>query len=207
MLITCLDFEGILLETLILPNFVCKFWMCFFQSQALYWTYLRNGWSDWCEMKKGGAVVGYWVNYVTLIFDPTHDLDLVVSRSKFEIALFEEYGGGGVGVGVGGGWGVGWVGGGLIYMERKGCDSIIHDHDHDLWVTMVGWVDVPYSDRGDFRHRRAIDISSFELCCSYEPINPIRAVSCPVCYLCGRVLCYIHASMTRHKWYSMGFLW
>ena len=27
-------------------------------------------------------------------------------------------------------------------------------------VTMVGWVDVPYSDWGDFRRRRAVDISS-----------------------------------------------
>ena len=34
-------------------------------------------------------------NHVTLTFDLTHDLDLVVSRSKFEIALFEEGGGGG----------------------------------------------------------------------------------------------------------------
>ena len=45
-------------------------------------------------------------------------------------------------------------------MERKGCESIIHDHDCDLWETMVGWVDVPYSDWGDFRRRRAVDISS-----------------------------------------------
>ena len=43
---------------------------------------------------KGGALVGYWVNYVTFTFDLTHDLDLVVSRSKFEIDLFEEWGGG-----------------------------------------------------------------------------------------------------------------
>ena len=43
--------------------------------------------------RKGGASVVYWVNYVTLTFDLTHDLDLVVSRSKFEIALFEEWGG------------------------------------------------------------------------------------------------------------------
>ena len=48
----------------------------------------------------------------------------------------------------------------LIDMERKGCESIIHDHDCDLWVTMVGWVDVPYNDWGDFRRRRAIDIFS-----------------------------------------------
>ena len=39
--------------------------------------------------RKGGALVGYWVNYMTLTFDLTYDLDLVVSRSKFEIALFE----------------------------------------------------------------------------------------------------------------------
>ena len=45
-------------------------------------------------------------------------------------------------------------------MERKGCGSIIHDHDCDLTVTMVGWVDVPYSDWGDFRRRRAVDLSS-----------------------------------------------
>ena len=28
--------------------------------------------------------------------------------------------------------------GALIDMERKSCESIIHDHDCDLWVTMVG---------------------------------------------------------------------
>ena len=42
----------------------------------------------------GGALVGFWVNRVTLTFDLTHDLDLVVSRSTFEIALFEKKGGG-----------------------------------------------------------------------------------------------------------------
>ena len=50
--------------------------------------------------------------------------------------------------------------GALIDTERKGCEWIIHDHDCDLWVTMVGWMDVPYSDWGDFRRRRAVDISS-----------------------------------------------
>ena len=90
--------------------------------------------------RKGGASVRSWVNYVTLTFVPTHDLDLVVSRSKFEIALW---------------------GGGLVAMEWKGCESIVHDHDRDLWVSMVGWVDVPCIDWGDFRRRRAVDISSF----------------------------------------------
>ena len=52
MLSTWLDFEGILLETLFLSNFLWKFRMCFFQGQTLYWTYLRNGWSDWYETKR-----------------------------------------------------------------------------------------------------------------------------------------------------------
>ena len=32
--------------------------------------------------------------------------------------------------------------------------------DRDVWVTMVGWVDVPDNDRGDFRRRCAVDIST-----------------------------------------------
>ena len=48
---------------------------------------------------------------------------------------------------------------GLIDMEEKGCELIIHGPDHDLWLTMV---DVPDSgDRGDFRSQLAADISSF----------------------------------------------
>ena len=44
--------------------------------------------------------------------------------------------------------------------ERKGCESSIHDHNIDFCVTMIECVDVPDSDWGDFRHRRAVDISS-----------------------------------------------
>ena len=140
MVITWLDFGGILLEILILPNFLRKFRMCFFKVKHSIGHF--SGMVGPIDVKrKGGALVGYCVNYVTLTLRLTYDLDLIVSRSKFEIALFEEWG--------------------LIDMEWKGCESIIHDHDCDLWVTMVGWVDVPYSDWGDFRRRRAIDISSF----------------------------------------------
>ena len=49
---------------------------------------------------------------------------------------------------------------GLIDVEQNGCEVINYDHDCDLWVTIVGWVDVPDSDWGDFRRRRAIDTSS-----------------------------------------------
>ena len=84
--------------------------------------------------------VGYLVNYVTLTFDLTHDLDLWFFKVKFQNSCI---------------WGI------VIWlMKRKGCELIIHDHDCDLWVTMVGWVDVLYSDLGDFRRRRAVDISS-----------------------------------------------
>ena len=33
---------------------------------------------------KGGASVGYWVNYVTLTFDLTHDLDLWFFQGQFQ---------------------------------------------------------------------------------------------------------------------------
>ena len=46
--ITWLDFGEVLWETLILANCLKKFW-CVFQGQTLFWSYLRNGWSDWCE--------------------------------------------------------------------------------------------------------------------------------------------------------------
>ena len=45
--------------------------------------------------EKENKSIRYWVDGMVLPFDHTHDLDLVVSRSMFEIALFEEWGGGG----------------------------------------------------------------------------------------------------------------
>ena len=116
---------------------------------------------------KGGVSVGYCVNYVTLTFDLTHDLDLWFFKVKFQNSCI---------------WGIiiwlmwskkkanqllGWLYGlalwpqpwpwpcssevkvwksliwgmgvgVLIDTERKGCESITHDHDCDLWVTMVG---------------------------------------------------------------------
>ena len=91
MLITWLDFGGILLEILFLPNFLRKFRMCIFKVKHSI-GHISGMVGPIDVKRKGGASVGYWVNYVTLTFDLTHDLDLVVSRSKFEIALFEEWG-------------------------------------------------------------------------------------------------------------------
>ena len=33
-------------------KFFLKIWMWFFQGQTLFWTYVRSGWSDWCETKR-----------------------------------------------------------------------------------------------------------------------------------------------------------
>ena len=68
-------------------------------------------------------------------------LTLGVSRSESEIALSQE-------------WGA-W----LTWNEK----DVSHPFKTMILtsVTMVGWADVPDSDRGDFRRRRAVDISSY----------------------------------------------
>ena len=49
--------------------------------------------------------------------------------------------------------------GGPIDIEQRGLE-VIHDHDRDHLVTKVRCKDLPDSDWGDFRCRRAIDSSS-----------------------------------------------
>ena len=89
---------------------------------------------------KGSELIWYWANCMTLPFDHTHDLDLGVSRSESEIALSE-------------GWGS------RLTMSEK---DVSHPFTTMILtcVTVVAWADVPERDRGDFRRRRAIDISS-----------------------------------------------
>ena len=53
--------------------------------------------------------------------------------------------------------------GGLIDMEWKGYQLIIHDHDRDP-VGNHGGVGVPDSDWGNFRLWRVVNISSFGIC-------------------------------------------
>ena len=92
---------------------------------------------------KGSRLIGYWADYMTLPFDHTHDLDFGVSRSESEIALSQEWDD-------------------RLTWNKK-------DVSHPFMtmiltcVTTVGWADVLDSDRGDFRRRRAVDISGFYL--------------------------------------------
>ena len=37
----------------------------------------------------------------------------------------------------------------ISLISEVGCELIIHDHDDDLCVTMLGWVGVPGKDWGD----------------------------------------------------------
>ena len=82
---------------------------------------------------------------MTLPFDHTHDLDpgVEISRSESEIALSQEWDGR------------------LTWNEK----DVSHPFMTTILtsLTMVGWADVPDSDWGDIRRRRAVDISSFQI--------------------------------------------
>ena len=92
---------------------------------------------------KRGELIWYWAGSMTLPFDPTHDLDLGVeiSRSESEIALSQEWDG--------------WMTWNEMDVNHPFMTMMLTS------VTMVGWADVPDNGWGDFRRRRAVDISSF----------------------------------------------
>ena len=81
MVITRIDFGGILSETLFLANFLRKLRMC---SRSNTIGHISGMVGPIDVKRKGGAWVGYWVNYVTLTFDLTHDLDLWFFKVKFQ---------------------------------------------------------------------------------------------------------------------------
>ena len=134
MAITWLDFGEIMLKTVILTNFR----MCFFKVK-LFWPYLRNDWSDWCETKR--KCIG-WIRGTIC------DLDLWPHPWpwpwSFKVRVWNSF----------------ISGMGRLTWNEKG---VSHPFKTMILtcVTMVVWADVPDSDRGDFRRRRAVDISSF----------------------------------------------
>ena len=188
--ITWLDVRDILLETVTLPIFLSKFWMRFSRLNTI-WSYLRNGWSDWCESKRK------WIDYILGICD----LDLwphwwpwprmsqgQISKELHLKNCWSDW----------------------CEMKRNeligywaNCMTLPFDHTRDLdfgvsrsesemalsqewgsrltWndkdvshpcmamiltgVIIVGWADVPDSGRDDFRRRRAIYISNYRIVC------------------------------------------
>ena len=170
MFITWLDFGYVLLETVILANFQ----MCFFKVKH-YFGHISGMVGPIDVKRKGSALVGNWVQYVTLTFDLTHDLDLGCFKVKFRNSSIS---------GIVGLIDVKWKGSDWMWYWAD-CMTLPFDHTHDLdlgasrseseiaisqewdgrltWnekdlghpfmtmmltsVSMVGWVDVPDSDR------------------------------------------------------------
>ena len=161
--------------------------MCFFKAKH-YFGHISGMVGPIDVKRKGSASVGYWVQYVTLTFDLTHDLELGCFKVKFRNSSIS---------GIVGLIDVKWKVSELIwYLAYSMTLPFGHTHDLDLWVsrseseialsqewsgwltmnekdvshpfmtmiltcvTMMGWADVPDNDRGDFRRRRAVDISS-----------------------------------------------
>ena len=123
--------------------------------------------------RKGSALVGYWVQYVNLTFDLTHDLDLGFFKVKFWNSSIS---------GIVGLIDVKWKGSELIWILR------ILSHPFMTMiltsVTMVGWADVPDSDRGDFRRQHAVDISSLTdwWGVQWNFCGNVQVVNCTVLY-------------------------
>ena len=72
--------------------------------------------------QKGCALVGYWVQYMTLTFDLTHDLDLGCFKVKFRNSSIS---------GIVGLIDVKWKGSELIWYWAD-CMTLPFDHTHDL---------------------------------------------------------------------------
>ena len=95
--------------------------MCFFKVKH-YFCHI-SGMVDPIDVKrKGIALVGYWVQYVTLTFDLPHDLDLGCFKVKFRnssicriVGLID----------------VKWKGSELIWYWAN-CMTLPFDHTHDL---------------------------------------------------------------------------
>ena len=163
--------------------------MCFFKVKH-YFGHISGMVGPIDVKRKGNASVGYWVQYVALTFDLTHDLDLGCFKVKFWNSSIS---------GIVGLIDVKWKRSELIWYWAD-CMTLPFDHTHDLdpgveisrpesdialsqewdgrliWnekdvshpfmtmilttLTIKGWADVPDSDWGDFRRRRAVDISN-----------------------------------------------
>ena len=126
MVITWLDFGEVLLETSILANFLLKFRMCFFKVKH-YFGHISGMVGPIDVKRKGSASVGYWLQYVTLTLDLTHDLD--VSRSIFRNSSIS---------GIVGLIDMKWKRGELIWYWAD-CMTLPFDCTHDLDLGVEIW--------------------------------------------------------------------
>ena len=96
-------------------------------SPVAFTFYISNCCLMWTESKQ----INWIVDYVTLPYDQTHTHTIWPCPWIFKVKVWNSL--------------ISLMEG-LIDMEWKGCESFIHDHDSDLLVNIVGWVDVPDSD-------------------------------------------------------------
>ena len=121
MVITWLDFGEMLLKIVIFANFLQIFWMCFFKVKH-YFGHI-SGMVGSIDVKwKVSALVQYWVQYMTLTFDLTRELDLGCFKVKFVNSSIS---------GIVGLIDVKWKGSELIWYWAD-CMTLPFDHTHDL---------------------------------------------------------------------------
>ena len=128
MVITWLDFREIMLKTVILANFLKKFRMSFFKVKH-YFGHI-SGMVGLIDVKqKGSALVEFWVQYVTLTFDLTHDLDLGCFKVKFQNSSI---------TGIVGLIDVKWKGSELIWYLTD-CMDVSHPFMTWYWLMWPWW--------------------------------------------------------------------
>ena len=121
MVITWFDFGEALLKTVISANFLLKNRMCFFNIKH-YFGHISGMVGPINVKRWGSASVGYWVQYVTLTFDLTHDLDLGCFKVKFQNSSFS---------GIVGLIDVKWKRSEIVWYWVD-CMTLPFDHTHDL---------------------------------------------------------------------------
>ena len=100
--------------------------MCFFKVKH-YFGHIWGMAGPIDVKRKWNALVGYWVQYVTLTFDLTHDIDLGCFKVKFRNSPFS---------GIVGLIDVKWKGSELIwYWANPMTLPFDHTHDFDLGVS------------------------------------------------------------------------
>ena len=120
MVITWLDIREVLLKTVIL-QISLKISDVFFKVKH-YFGHISRMVGPIDVKRKGCALVGYWVQYMTLTFDLTHDLDLGCFKVKFRNSSIS---------GIVGLIDVKWKGSELIWYWAD-CMTLPFDHTHDL---------------------------------------------------------------------------
>ena len=96
--------------------------MCFFKVKH-YFGHISGMVGPIGVKRKGSALVGYWVQDVTLTFDLTHDLDLGCFKVKFRNSSIS---------GIVGPIDVKWKGSELIWYWAD-CMTLPFDHTHEAW--------------------------------------------------------------------------